>query len=360
MNPLLKTPSCNQLPNSAPPQELPNSFAKFFEEKINKIHQSLDAYIVPDSSIDINSVSYNGPKFDEFSPVSVAQVRDVLNSLNSTHCSLDPLPSTILKQCFVSTISAITSIINNSLQTSKVPLDYKKAIISPLLKNRNLDVNTLSNFRPISHLPFLSKALEKVVASQLNEHLVQNNILDKFQSAYRTGFSTETALIKISDDILQALDNKSFTALLMIDMSSAFDTIDHNILLSRLHNSFGVANSVLSWFKSYLHNRSQCVIVNNIASKSVTLSSGVPQGSVLAPLLFTLYLQPLANVIREFGFDYHFYADDVQFYITFDHTLNFDAGVIVKCLTAVEQWLAINKLKLNSGKTQCVLSRPPR
>ena len=125
-------------------------------------------------------------------------------------------------------------------------MEFKKAIISPLLKSHNLDPDTLANYRPISHLSFLSKVLEKVVAGQLNEHLAINNIHDKFQSAYRPSFSTETALIRITNDILFALDNKCFTALIMIDMSAAFDTIDHNILLHRLSHHFGINNSVLS------------------------------------------------------------------------------------------------------------------
>ena len=111
-------------------------------------------------------------------------------------------------------------------------MELKKAIISPLLKSQNLDPNTLANHRPISYLSFLSKVLEKVIAGQLNEHLAINNIHDTFHSAYRLVFSTETVLIRITDDILFAMDNKGSTALIMIDKSAVFDTIDHNILLT--------------------------------------------------------------------------------------------------------------------------------
>ena len=198
---------------------------------------------------------------------------------------------------------------------------------------------------------FCPNVLEKVVAGQLNEHLVINNIHGKFQSAYRPGFSAETAFIRITD----ALDNKCFTALIMIDESAAFDTIDHYILLHRLSHHFGINNSVLSWFRSYLNNRNHCVDVNNNISRSFQLFSGVPQGSVLAPIQFTFYIKPLTSIISKFGFSYHFHADDVQFYVTFDADKTLDANVFTKCLKAVEQWLCCNKLKLNSSKTQCIL-----
>ena len=210
------------------------------------------------------SACFSGIKFDELLPVSNTQVINILHFLSS-YCKLDPLPTTILKKCFLSAISAITSIINSSLSSAQVPLDLEQDIVSPQLKSPNLDINIFNNYRPISHLPFLSEVLE-VVAGQINKHLLINNLHNKFQSAYRTGFSTETALIKITDDILYALDSKSVTALIMIDMSAAFDIVDHVILQNRLSKCFGNNNTVLFWFKSYLSNRSQCISVNNCVS----------------------------------------------------------------------------------------------
>ena len=137
---------------------------------------------------------------------------------------------------------------------------------------------------------FLSKILEKVVAGQINEHLLINNLHDKFQVAYRTTFSTETALIKITDDILYALYNKSFAAFFMIDKSATFDTVDHIILPNRLSKCFEIDNIAHSRFKPFLSKRSQCVYVNNCVSEPCFLSISVPKGSVLVPLLVTLYI----------------------------------------------------------------------
>ena len=175
------------------------------------LHQDLSINQSAVCAPEENDVVFDETTFDQFNPVTTVDVNNILHSINSTNCKLDSLPAVFLKKCSSIVINAITIIINNSLKSSQVPLKIKKAIISPLLKSHNLDPDTLADYRPISDLSFLSKVLEKVVAGQLNEHLAISNIHDKFQSSYRPGFSTETALIRITDDILFALDNKCFT-----------------------------------------------------------------------------------------------------------------------------------------------------
>jgi retron-type reverse transcriptase len=128
----------------------------------------------------------------------------------------------------------------------------KKARVRPLLKKAGLDQNVLKNYRPVSNLTFISKILEKVVSSRLDDHLLNNQLMDKVQSAYRKYHSTETALLKVQTDILTALDRGSVAVLLMLDLSAAFDTIDHPILLTRLKNTFGITGHALQWFDSYL------------------------------------------------------------------------------------------------------------
>ena len=149
-------------------------------------------------------------------------------------------------------------------------------------------LQTLKNYRPISNLPFLSKILEKVVLHKLLSHLQENNLSNPFQSAYRAGHSTETVLLRIVNDILSALDNDNISVLLLLDLSAAFDTIDHQILLSLLNSVFGIQSTALQWFHSYLSDRYQSISVNNSTSSLSQLMYGVPQGSVLGPILFVL------------------------------------------------------------------------
>ena len=154
----------------------------------------------------------------------------------------------------------------------------------------------MKNYRPVSNLPFVSKIVEKVVASRLNTHMAQNSILEPSQSAYRKHHSTETALLRVQNDILQAIDRKKCVMLLLLDLSAAFDTIDHEILLQRLRVSGGVCGTALAWFRSYLSCRTQSVKILNTTLKPRLLRYGVPQGSVLGPLLFTLYSGPIAPI----------------------------------------------------------------
>ena len=139
-----------------------------------------------------------------------------------------------------------------------------------------------------------------------------------YQSAYKKQQSTETALLCVTNDIKLAMDYKKGTILVMIDLSSAFDTIDHSILLSRLELRYGITSVVVEWFRSYLYGRVQWVNIDDIFSTSHPLTTGVPQGSVLGPLLFSLYVQPLGGIIREHSIQFHHYADDLLLYAHFD------------------------------------------
>ncbi|WP_419586369.1 RNA-directed DNA polymerase, partial [Thiolapillus sp.] len=168
----------------------------------------------------------------------------------------------------------------------------------------------LKNFRPVSNLSFMSKVTEKVVLQQLLAYLTEHKLICPSQSAYRPHHSTETALLKITNDILLALDSGNVSLLTLLDLSAAFDTIDHCILLDRLQHMYGISGTALSWFSSYLTNRTQSVIVNDHISQVSSLSYGVPQGSVLGPILFILYTKPLSDLIHCHSIESQSFADD--------------------------------------------------
>jgi len=168
----------------------------------------------------------------------------------------------------------------------------------------------MKNYRPFSNLPFIAKCCEKVVADQLNQYLAANNLNEVFQSAYKRNHSTETALINVQDDILRSIDGGGCVLLLLLDISAAFDTVDHDILLSRLSTDFGIKGKALAWFRSYLHNRSQFFSINGNKSTNRPLTCGVPQGSVLGPILYLMYVSPVGNIMRHHGVSYHMYADE--------------------------------------------------
>jgi len=207
-------------------------FATFFSEKILKLHtflKSATKYESPHTS------PKNAPtNISFFNPVTEEEVSKIILNSSNSFCDLDPLPTSLLKQCLPALLPTITDIINLSLSTGVFPDQFKASSVIPQLKKYNLDKEDLSNYRPISHFPFLSKLAERVVKNRLTHHLSSNNLLNSFQSAYTKCHSTESTLLAVHDHIVKAMSQQKVTALCLLDLSAAFDTIDLSILLHRL------------------------------------------------------------------------------------------------------------------------------
>ena len=193
-------------------------------------------------------------------------------------------------------LCVLSTIINLSLETASVPVSFKEALLTPVLKKPQLDKDILNNYRPISNLPYISKLLERVVADQFVSYLNAHSLAEPFQSGYKKYHSTETALLYVTNDILRNLDKKQSVILVLLDLSAAFDTVVHQILLTHLEHCLGVIGQAVLWFKSYFTDHVQCVSILGSKSTEVPLISSVPQGSVLGPIAFTAYTLPLGDI----------------------------------------------------------------
>uniref|UniRef100_A0A8P4G3Q0 Reverse transcriptase domain-containing protein n=1 Tax=Dicentrarchus labrax TaxID=13489 RepID=A0A8P4G3Q0_DICLA len=340
-----------------------NDFMSFFYNKIitirEKINHQLPSTVISGSPSSGTSVNVNLDVYlDCFSAIDLHQLTSIISSSKPSTCLLDPIPTRLLKEVVPLIGTSLLDMINLSLLSGYVPQSFKVAVIKPLLKKSTLDPGVLANYRPISNLPFLSKILEKVVAKELCDFLHNNSLFEDFQSGFRVHHSTETALVKVNNDLLTASDNGLVSVLVLLDLSAAFDTIDHDILLQRLEHQIGIKGTALTWFKSYLSDRSQFVHVNDESSINTKVSHGVPQGSVLGPILFTLYMLPLGNIIRNHSINFHCYADDTQLYLSIKPNEINQLSKLQTCLKDIKSWMTCNFLMLNSEKNEILVLGP--
>ena len=334
--------------------------AEFFTGKVEKIRDEL-AMVQPEADASLVQNITKTPALISFPSISAEDLRKIIINAPTKSCQLDPLPTSITKECVDSLMPSLLKIINTSLVSSTVPLSFKKAIVTPIIKKPSLDQDVLKNYRPVSNLPFLSKVLEKVISKYMSTHRSKNNLEVPLQSAYRQHHSTETALLKVHNDILRSLDNGECVFLVLLDLSAAFDTVDHQTLQKCLQNTFGISGEALKWLKSYMRDRHQSISIRGTQSIDKLLKYGVPQGSVLGPELFKDYITPLGSVIESHGISFHGYADDTQLYISFKPGLNEEVALnkLQHCIAEVRRWMASNWLKLNDDKTEFIILGTP-
>ena len=234
------------------------------------------------------------------------QVFSAFKCIKSKAQGSDGIPLDFIKSLLPLILPYLTNIFNSSLSQDHFPIQWKSALVKPIPKKGNAQDQL--TFRPISFLSVISKALEKLVHEQITAFLKQNKKLNDYQSGFRHGHSTTTALVKITDDMRRSMDKKEITTLVLLDFSKAFDSLDKDILAAKIH-CMGFSPSVVKWITSYLSDRKQKVIANNMESSWVHLTRGAPQGSMLGPLLFFLYINDCSSGLN---FKYHLYADDLQ------------------------------------------------
>ena len=222
----------------------------------------------------------------------------MVGSLPDKQCSLDPMPTWLLKANVDILAPFLSRLFCWSLEHGVVPSTLKSAYITPILKKSDLDPLDTKSYRPISNLSVVSKLLERLVSRQLMAYLTDIDIFPDLQSAYRANHSTETAVLKVLPDILTALDSGNLAFLMPLDLSAAFDSVDHAALLRRLRVSYGLDGTVINWFASYLSGRTQCVRSPRSSSSPSTLLYGVPQGLVLGPILFLLYTADVLGIVK--------------------------------------------------------------
>ncbi|KAK3505952.1 hypothetical protein QTP70_003342 [Hemibagrus guttatus] len=227
-------------------------FASFYTEEIERICQTFTS--LPTSPTSHNQHSAT-PSLTQLSTVAAEEVLQITRSCNPTTCPLDPIPSAMLQTISPDLLPFITTVINGSLTSGHIPTAFKKARVIPILKKPALDPSDISNYRPVSLLSFLSKILECVVCNQLSDYLMQNNLHDPNQSGFKAAHSTETALLAVTEKLHAARSAKLSSVLILLDLSAAFDTVNHKTLLSTLR-SLGICGTAWEWFASYLDGRS--------------------------------------------------------------------------------------------------------
>lgn len=292
-----------------------------------------------------------GPHVFQLRSVTLTEVKKAVARINTKAIGADGISIKFIKPILDIIIKPICSIFNRSINTSTFPSEWKLSHVLPLPKKSN--PVSASDYRPISILPVLSKALERLVHQQVCSYMITNKLFDPFQSGFRAGHSTTTALLKVTDDIRLAMDKRLVTILLLFDFSKAFDSVNHKILLQKLR-LLGFSPTALAWISSYLSGRLQKTLCSGIFSDPVAVTCGVPQGSVLGPLLFSIFVHDISKTLN-FS-KYHIYADDLQIYFHSSLSDLFTSiGLVNSDVCSLVSWVNEHGLLLNAKKTQPII-----
>ena len=332
--------------------DLANDFLTFFVEKVEKIRSKITADTGYEQ--ETRECETAMPCFEQLSNSDVAKI---IGNLSSKSCSLDALPSWIIKQNLDCLLHIISRIVNSSLVSGVFPETLKHSITTPIIKKVTMDPNILKSYRPVVNIKFIAKIIEKAASSHVIQHVNDHNLGEMFQSAHKAHHSIKTALLQVKNNIMQSLDDNKVILLVLLDLNAAFDTIDHGIVIDRLKTRFGINGAALQWFKTYLKDRSTRVMINNIMSQQHILNYSVPQGSIVGPQGFIMYTHPVGDIIRAHNICFHTYADDTQLFCDFNPKIPGDCeralGVLTSCVSEINTWMCQNMLQLNQEIIYC-------
>ena len=329
--------------------------ANKFNEYFTKVAERITKKIPRTQKSPLSYLSNSNSDSFFISPCTANEVSNVIQSLKKGKSSgPNSIPVKLLKVLNYSISSDLSALINESFTTGIFPENLKIAKVIPIFK-KGLKTKTC-NYRPISLLSIFSKIFEKLMQARLQKFLETCEVLFSMQFGFRSGHSTEHALVTLTESIKSTLDNNRLGCGIFIDLQKAFDTVNHGILLKKLEH-YGIRDTALAWFESYLSNRKQLVSINGYSSSLCDITCGVPQGSVLGPFLFLIYINDLPNATSVLSF--FLFADDTNIYLEADD-IDSLTRVINKELCKVKSWLDCNKLALNIDKTNFVLFHSPR
>ena len=342
------------LPSHKDPSILADSFNNYFLNKVSEIRSSLPTTPTLDPSTPSSTPSTF--QLSAFDPTSVDKLRCMIKKYGIKTSTNDPLPAFLIDENLELLLPHFVTLVNLSLSTSSFD-GLKEAHVVPILKALQLDHELFKNFRPVSLLSFISKLTERVVHTRVNNYLSINGLHVPTQFGYKRHHSCETFLLKLIDDILVTIDSKLGVVVLIIDLSAAFDTVDHTVLLNILQSKFHITGSALLWFKSFLSGRTQRVKIGDSLSAPLLVLFGVPQGSILGPLLFNLYCSSLSDAFSRAGFDCMGYADDNLGFRVFPafSKLSTLFSDVPRCLSSISEWTNAHFLKLNKTKTHVMV-----
>ena len=344
----------SNFPSYDNPTSLANSFNHYFIEKVQGIRESLS--VSSSNATSQTTIPTPGRVLDCFRPTDLDELLNIIKEHGVKTNPDDPLPDFLIQKYLDVLLPYLVLLVNLSLSTASCD-GLTEAYVVPILKSLTLDHEEFKNYRPVSLLSFVSKLTERVVHARITAHLVENNLQNASQYGYKKHHSCENLLLKLLDDILVGVDSKSGVVVLFVDLSAAFDTVDHAVLLQILQNKFRITESALCWIKSFVSCRSQKVKIGGSFSDALLVAFGVPQGSILGPLLFNLYCSSIDEAFMSSGFHSMGYADD-NFGLRIFPAFSAPSTLFVtvpNCLKAIKQWATSHFLKLNSDKTRVML-----